>query len=67
MTVGRSPWDYLGIESADHLRRSGETLTQVCDRGGKAICMTANIFRAKADLPRMRTERFVVEINTAPS
>jgi len=58
VSVGQSPWDYYGAESAEDLHRLGEMLKQVRDRDGRAACITANIVMANADLRRMRSEKF---------
>jgi hypothetical protein len=56
--VGRSQWDYYGLESEADLVCLRDILLGVRDRDGVPACMTANFVMANADLARMRDEDF---------
>src|SRR5262249_12981890 len=58
LNVGRSPWDYYGLESQADLIELGDLLTGVRDRDGRSACFTANFVLANADLRRMRSEGY---------
>jgi hypothetical protein len=56
--VGKSPWDYYGLESDDDLSCLGNTLSRHKDVEGNPACVTANIIMANADLTQMKAEEF---------
>ena len=56
--VGKSSWDFYGLETEEDVTRLGEMLSEVSDGSGNSACMTANFVMANADLDRMRAENF---------
>lgn len=58
LAVGRSPWDYYGLESESDLRALGELLQGFSDGYGNPPCFTANFVMANADLKRIEDSGF---------
>jgi hypothetical protein len=56
--IGKSPWDFYGLESDEDILRLGDVLSKFRDVDGKQACFTANFVMANADLERMRREEF---------
>jgi hypothetical protein len=54
LDVGRSPWDFYGLETEEDLLNLGSCLAGIRDRDGNPACFTANFVMANADLRRMR-------------
>ena len=57
-SVGRSRWDYYGLESEGDLVSLRDVLAGIHDREGRSPCMTANFVMANADLAHMQEEGF---------
>lgn len=58
LPVGRSAWDYYGLESGSDLLRLAEVLEAFCDNEGRSPCFTANFVLANADLHAMAAEDY---------
>lgn len=56
--VGKSLWDYYGLESEKDLIALGDLLNSIKDRDGCPACFTANFIMANADLKRMESENY---------
>jgi len=54
LDVGRSPWDFYGLETEEDLGNLGSCLEGICDSDGTQVCITANFVMANADLRAMR-------------
>jgi hypothetical protein len=54
LDVGRSPWDFYGLETEEDLEELGSCLESIRDRDGNPACVTANFVMANADLRGMR-------------
>lgn len=54
LDVGRSCWDFYGLETEEDLLELGSCLEGIRDRDGSPACITANFVMANADLRRMR-------------
>ena len=56
--IGKSAWDFYGLETEEDLQKLGDTLAALRDADGRSACMTANFIMANADLGRMRSDGY---------
>ena len=58
LPIGRSAWDYYGLETEHDVTILGDLLSTLRDEDGRSACFTANFVMANAELSAMREEGF---------